>query len=124
MKYDDSLRTPAPAIDVVLRSPRRSAQAISMRAILDTGAGITVIPLALVAELQLQVEERIVLVGYDNAITESETCLVNLEMVGYTFRAVSVVAAPRATVLLGRDILNRFRITLDGKAQTFEMIDP
>jgi hypothetical protein len=32
--------------------------------------------------------------------------------------------AARNDVLLGRNVLNRFVITLDGKALTFEMKDP
>ena len=64
------------------------------------------------------------MLGYDENETKRWTYVVDLEIAGYTLEAVSVVAAPRDTILLGRDILNHFVITLDGKAQTFEMIDP
>ena len=35
-----------------------------------------------------------------------------------------VVAANRNDMLLGRDVLQNFILTLDGKAETFDLIDP
>ena len=35
-----------------------------------------------------------------------------------------VVAAGRNDMLLGRDVLQNFILTLDGKTETFELVDP
>jgi len=37
---------------------------------------------------------------------------------------LEVVSAPRSDVLLGRDVLNQFNISLRGKDLTFEIEDP
>ena len=43
---------------------------------------------------------------------------------GFDLAIVRCIAADRANVLLGRNVLNRFIITLDGKTLTFELKDP
>jgi hypothetical protein len=37
---------------------------------------------------------------------------------------VEIAASPRQDVLLGRDVLNHFILTLNGKDLTFELRDP
>jgi len=39
------------------------------------------------------------------------------------FQDVSVTVAPRRNILLGRDILNQLRITLDGPLQIIDIHD-
>jgi predicted aspartyl protease len=91
---------------------------------LDTGADITLIPLSLVEKLQLVPETPVVMAGYDGTETERTAYFVDLEIEGYKLEAIEVVAVPRSHILLGRDVLNRFIITLNGKDLTFEMVDP
>ncbi len=43
---------------------------------------------------------------------------------GLLIPILETVSAPRHDVLLGRDVLNQFDITLKGKNLTFEMVDP
>jgi hypothetical protein len=49
---------------------------------------------------------------------------VRLTVEGFDLPVVRCVTASRANVLLGRNVLNRFIITLDGKNLTFELKDP
>jgi hypothetical protein len=37
---------------------------------------------------------------------------------------VEVISAKRQDALLGRDILNQLKTTLDGKTMNFEILDP
>ena len=64
------------------------------------------------------------MLGYDENPAKRPVYRVDLEILGYIFRAVRGVAVPRETILIGRDVLAHFIITLDGKTQTFEMVDP
>jgi hypothetical protein len=43
---------------------------------------------------------------------------------GSVLPAVRSIATDRSNVLLGRNVLNRFLIILDGKQLTFELKDP
>jgi hypothetical protein len=43
---------------------------------------------------------------------------------GYTLQDIEVTASPRRDVLLGRDVLNHFILTLNGKDLTFDLKDP
>jgi predicted aspartyl protease len=125
MKYNDVLlHPPGPVVNVLVRPMRRANPARTIQGELDTGADISVIPESLAFELQLKRKESVLMYGYDESPTQRPVYRVDLEILGYTLRAIRVVAAPRSTLLLGRDVLAHFIITLDGKAQTFEMVDP
>ena len=124
MKYDETFTLPAPALQVRVRARSRSRPAIAVRARLDTGADITSIPESIASELGLQVERIVIVAGYDDIAAERYAYLVTLEILGHTFTGVRVISSARTDILLGLDILNRFVITLDGKARTFEMVDP
>jgi hypothetical protein len=43
---------------------------------------------------------------------------------GFVLATVRCIATYRADVLLGRNVLNRILIILDGKKLTFELTDP
>jgi hypothetical protein len=52
------------------------------------------------------------------------TYSVTFEVEEYVVQDVEVAASPRRDILLGRDVLNRFILTLDGKSLTFDLKDP
>lgn len=125
MKYNDSILNPPGAVVTIIVRPARKPEPFQSRlAELDTGASISVIPESLVDDLRLVPRKSVTIFGYDDKIAERDAFSVDLEIEGYKLRSVKVVSAPRKTILLGRDVLNHFIITLDGKALTFEMQDP
>ena len=124
MKYDSFFSVPAPALEIIVRQRKRSPRFILLRARLDTGADITVIPFSMVNSLRLEAGDSIAVSGYDGSPTEIQTYVVTLEIVGHSFENIKVVASQRAEILIGLDILNHFFITLDGPAQDFEMTIP
>jgi len=62
--------------------------------------------------------------GYDGTYSRRPVYYVRLTVEGFDLPAGRCVAADRANVLLGRNVLNRFIVTLDGKNLTFEFQDP
>lgn len=125
MKYNDViLDPPGPVVSMKISAVKRSTPFRIRLAELDTGADISVIPVSLISELHLAAKRPVLMLSYDGAPAKRTTYQVDLEILGYTLHAVRVVAAPRNTILLGRDVLNHFIITLDGKTLTFEMNDP
>ena len=124
MKYDSTRRLPTPVIDVTVRVSGESDTAVVFPARLDTGADVTLIPQSAVDALSPPVVDYIMVVGYDDKITERPRFLVDLEIAGHVIIDVSVIAAPRSDMLVGLDILNRFVLTLNGPALELEMHFP
>jgi hypothetical protein len=62
--------------------------------------------------------------GYDGTYAQRPVYYVRLILEGFVLATVRCIATNRADVLLGRNVLNRFLIILDGKNLTFELKDP
>ena len=123
-RYDTSVQPPAPFADILILHPSDRKQTRRIRGKLDSGADISVIPEQVADGLQLIPAREIQTRGYDGVVRDIQSYFVALEVEGYPIQLIEVVTSRRADALLGRDVLNRFKITLDGKALTFEMTDP
>ena len=122
--YDAAFSPPAPIADVTIAHPVTAAKRLVLRGKLDTGADITVIPQRLVGQLGFSPKGRVWTRGYDGTYAQRPVYYVRLTLEGFNLAAVRCIAADRADVLLGRNVLNRFIIILDGKNLTFELKDP
>ena len=118
--YDLAENPPAPFIAIRTTNPVTRQSEITA-AKLDTGAARTVIPERLAERLGLSVAGFQVLRAFDGRRAEVLIYLADVELAGILFESVEVAAIPRSSILLGRDLLNQFDITLRGKAQTFDM---
>ncbi|MGH9427654.1 MAG: hypothetical protein ACRD2L_15290, partial [Terriglobia bacterium] len=87
-------------------------------------ADVTVIPQQLVAQLRLTAKGRIWTRGYDGAYSQRPVFYVRMQIEDYVIASVRCIAIERRNVLLGRNVLNRFFITLDGKNLVFALQDP
>lgn len=122
--YDRSFTPPAPVAELIVIHPVRVTNRISLRGKLDTGANVTVIPERLVAQLKLTPKGRIWTRGYDGSYSQRVVYYVRMRIEGFDIAAVRCIATARTNVLPGRNILNRFMITLDGKNLFFELKVP
>ncbi|MEP7198436.1 MAG: retroviral-like aspartic protease family protein [Chloroflexota bacterium] len=89
-------------------------QAETMQAKLDTGAARTMIPALSARRLGLIMAGLDRLRAFDGRVVDVKIYLVDLAIVGVTFEAVEVGTIDRDYILLGRDLLNQFDITLRG----------
>jgi predicted aspartyl protease len=89
---------------------------------LDTAADRTVVPDRVVAALGLLRMGEIPVMGVGGNVVVLPTFLVELTIRQLQPLVIKVVAGPdEPYVLLGRDVLNRHRILLDGPALAFEI---
>ena len=122
--YDTSFTPPAPIADVSVSHPVTGLVVDGLRGKLDSGADVSVIPTTLVDHLHLTPRGHVWTRGYDGTFTRRPLYYVGMNVEGINVPVVRCVAANRADLLLGRNVMNRFCITLDGKNLTFELLDP
>lgn len=106
---------PAPFVLVNLSSTEDEGTVADIPAKVDTGADCTVIPNLLVARLGLTAVGRLVCAGLAGQESELSLYQVNLQIRGLSPIVARVAASDgEPYILLGRDVLNRYRIVLDG----------
>jgi predicted aspartyl protease len=123
MNYSSEYSPPAPSLKVKFTRPF-SDHSLELQAKLDTGADITVLPQHAVSELRLVPASRVSVSSFDGQKAWRYTYFVNLSFNGFDYKMVEVIGAQRRDALLGRDILNRLKTVLDGKALSFSLLDP
>jgi predicted aspartyl protease len=122
-RYDTTIKPPTAFVQVTLFDPVTGISA-QQPGKLDTGARITVLPESIVTALRLKSISEGHVTGFDGKGTSRPLYYIAMEIAGYNIPLVEVTAAQRSDVLLGRDVLNQFILTLNGKALTFDLRDP
>lgn len=120
--YDSSQSPSAPCVDATASNPDLSGVDEVVRFIVDTGADQTVVPAAAIHKLQLTLSNRVSVRGFGGAgtiLNEYEVTLAIAGLASITIAALSAI--PGLTPVLGRDVLNRYRIVLDGPRETLEI---
>jgi predicted aspartyl protease len=123
-RYNREVQPPAPLIYVVVHHPVGQPNTERLPALLDSGAGITAVPAAVADRLGLVKFSDVVLAGHAGPTVLAGSYVVNLTLHDFDMAAVEVVLTNESYVILGRDILNQFHITLDGPNLRLEIQRP
>lgn len=109
--YDTEIDPPAPLLPVSIASPDDVTAVVLVRAIVDSGADMSVVPVALARDLGLPRVGRVRVRG----VVAGANALVYAASIGLAGRShTHDVLAMGDETIVGRDVLNRFVVTLDG----------
>jgi predicted aspartyl protease len=109
---------------ITIKNPYVPKKTNDLKALIDSGASRTVIPENLIKTLNLVPVRVIKVKGYKEGKQKHKTYFVDVEFKGYSFPNTEVIAVKRKNVLLGRDILNKTILVLDGKNLSYDIKDP
>jgi hypothetical protein len=116
------LDPPAPFVNATIRHPVTGVERRDLPAQLDTAADRTVLPAALVGSLGLPQVGMMRLAGFGGATYDLPVYAVLLGLHDLPIRPFKVAAhAEEFWILLGRDVLNAYRILLDGPELALEI---
>ena len=87
---------------------------------IDTGSNLTVIPEYLITSLDLKSTHEIPASGFDSDTKKYKAYVVNIKINNTEYRFVQVIASlkPRFNILLGRNLINLWKMELDGQSHT------
>jgi hypothetical protein len=120
--YNRQITPPAPFVHVSLRCVETSKTVDDLPAQLDTAADRTVIPGPLIEQLGLVPLDELPVTAFGGQRLLVTTYLVEMTLRNQVPLPVEVFAHPEEPfVLLGRDVLNRHRLLLDGPSQVLEI---
>jgi predicted aspartyl protease len=124
-RYRYSPGTPAvPSVLLNLAHPVTGQRVENVAALADTGADQTVIPERVVEALGLLQLDQEVVRGFDGGSQILPTYLVQLQIRDLTPVEVEVIASGRVpNAVVGRDVLNRYTIVLDGPGLVLSISD-
>jgi predicted aspartyl protease len=121
-RYNHQVDPPAPFAYASVGAAAVISASLEYPAQLDTAADMSVVPWRVVEELQLDPLGEFEALGLGGHLMTLPTFLVRIQLRGLPPRVVEVLASPdEPYVLLGRDVLNRFRVTLDGPNLVLEI---
>jgi predicted aspartyl protease len=109
--YSAGFRPPAPVLPVLLRAPNGGA-GLGLLALLDTGADLSVIPSTAAVALGLPKVSTTRIVGVTGVAESTPVHAAVLEVTGEEHLLEVVAWGDEA--ILGRDVLNRMLLELDG----------
>jgi len=122
-RYSRGESPPAPYIALEIAPSGRRRKPVRRRAKLDSGASITVIPESLPRRWQIPFVGTTTVCSYNGQELARLVYAVDIIIGPKRFRNVWVTVAPRRYILLGRDVLNQLRVTLDGPRQIVDIYD-
>jgi hypothetical protein len=120
--YNRQVEPPAPFVHVSLKCLETGKSIDNLPALIDIGADRTVIPGDLVDLLGLVPLEELLVAGLGGQVFSVPTYKVELTIRMLSPQKVLLIAHDAEPfILLGRDVLNRHRLVLDGPGLTLEI---
>jgi hypothetical protein len=119
--YDASYLPAAPVIEIRI-GRALSTPSLALTALIDTGADGLVIPLTRLRQIRARKERKAWLRTVTGFRAPVDIYSISLQFGPFAFQDVAVAGGSQPTeVIIGRDILNQFIVTLNGLASAVEI---
>jgi predicted aspartyl protease len=122
-RFSHAFAPPAPVVPVFLRAPG-GQQSAALDGKIDTGADLCGVPEQLVIDLDLPPVRSVRVSGFAGAPHEVVVYRVDVEIEGLVFRRVEALAVTRPYVLVGRNVLRKLVVRLDGPREQLDLRRP
>ena len=120
--YATGHRLPFPALQVSLHGEIEHLGPVT--ALLDTGADVTLVPVALLEQIGASEGALVTLRTHFGQVHHAQQYLISLQANGLVLPGVYVVGDEHgADILLGRDVLNKLVLGLDGPQHQTDLLD-
>ena len=120
--YNRQVSPPAPFVHVTIAAPGENSSLQDLPAQVDCAADRSVIPWRVVESLRLPQLDELSALGFDGHLLSVPTFLVELTIRSQEPMTVEVFGSRgEPFVLLGRDVLNHFKVLLDGPQLVLEI---
>lgn len=121
--YDASYEPPFPVVRVVLHNPEEGLHTAAENALLDTGSDGSLVPVAYLQQILAPALTDVRIRSHWGEWRSTQLFLVDLELNGLTLPGVFVVGDDQGDeIVLGRNVLNKLRLLLDGPANLTELL--
>ena len=114
----------APILKVDLTSTQTGESIGPFSALIDTGTDVTAVPISVVESLQAPLARQALVEAHWGERLLVSLFTVDMRIGTWTLPGIDVIGDPHGQeIILGRDILNKLWLTLDGPAQITEVAD-
>jgi predicted aspartyl protease len=115
---------PFPTIEIILRNEERALQTEAVDALIDTGADASLVPLSFLSEIKAYTVGVTHIRSHWGERRRVYLYRIDIKIDDITLPGITVVGVDfDDEVVLGRDVLNKLRLLLDGPAGHTEILD-
>lgn len=119
--YDHAVLPSQPTVDIEIR-PTRGDRSIELKALVDSGADVTLIPQRHLQAINARSSDFINVTGMLGIQQRFDTYRIVLRLAAFATRLTVIAGHDPDLIVIGRDVLNYLRITLNGPATTTEIL--
>ncbi len=114
---------PVPVVDVVYTSSEFQQATATLTATIDTGADASFAPIGMLEQISAPVGKARRARSLWGEPKEFATFIVDVRIGSITFPGISVVGYDGDEIIIGRDVLNKMQLLLDGPEQITEILE-
>ena len=120
--YNTDYVPPAPHLEIRLAVPDEAFRMTPLAVLVDTGADATIVPLRYIEPLGVQIDNRKTLRSQWGERRIVDVYLLDVQVGDLRLPLIEIIGDERGTeAILGRSVLNRLTMVLDGPKQTLEI---